>query len=507
MTIFLGFALSILFAVLANIQSALVLSSPGRTMNVGHAVAALLGMSLYAGFVAVTARPVLALGLSLAATTLLWAVNRLKMAVLREPLVFSDVFLLGQVHRHPQLYVAHAPSGASHGAVLWAALLAAMAALEPAYQPLTAKARGLMVLISGLPWLLLHGLLAGKFPRATAWMLSAHDPSFDPTTDAARFTPMGEALLHVVHHTRRVREGLDDLLAATRIAAFGRTDAHRPPHLLLTQAESFCDIRRFVPEIGDNLFPRIQEAMDHGRHGRLELDWSGAYTMRTEFSVLTGLNIREMETFGFDPYLLAARRPIPSLAHALRDQGYRSICIHPYDPTFFRRDMVMRNLGFDQFLGRDFFSNAGTNGPYVSDPAVLNTAMDLFQDASGPLFVFVITMEAHGPWLPGRFGPAASEKTPLAQYLRHLRSLDSAVGDVLRRSRDLDRDMIFALYGDHVPSLDVVRGHSAASKATDYFIWTPCPHAVSGQPKNLRPEWLGHEILGEPREKAPGRGK
>jgi phosphoglycerol transferase MdoB-like AlkP superfamily enzyme len=267
------------------------------------------------------------------------------------------------------------------------------------------------------------------------------------------------------------------------------------PHILLTQAESFCNIHRFAPGIEDDIFPHILKAMSQGRHGRLELDWSGAYTMRTEFSILTGLDLRRLETFGFDPYLLAARHPVASLAHTLGKLGYRSICIHPYDPTFFNRNRVMRHFGFNQFIGQEAFSTADTNGPYVSDPSVLNMALDLMQDTSEPLFVFVITMEAHGPWLPDRFGANNAPETPLTHYLRHLRSLDSGVGNVLTRSQKLHRDMIFALYGDHVPSLDIVHKAGTNSRATDYFVWSSCQYPLRHSPRNLRPECLGNEII------------
>jgi phosphoglycerol transferase MdoB-like AlkP superfamily enzyme len=217
--------------------------------------------------------------------------------------------------------------------------------------------------------------------------------------------------------------------------------------------------------------------------------------MRTEFSVLTGLDLRRLETFGFDPYLLAARYPVASLAHTLGKLGYRSVCIHPYDPTFFDRNLVMQHFGFNQFIDQEAFTHANTNGPYVSDPSVLNMALDLMQNTFEPLFVFVITMEAHGPWLPGRFGTNSAHETPLTHYLRHLRSLDLGVGNVLTRSKKLHRDMIFALYGDHVPSLDIVNGTTANSRATDYFVWSSCQYPLEQPLRNLRPESFGNEIL------------
>ena len=87
--------------------------------------------------------------------------------------------------------------------------------------------------------------------------------------------------------------------------------------------------------------------------GRLEVPGWGANTMRAEFAVLTGIPESELGYDRFNPYYALARVPIASQVWRLRRAGYRTICLHPFDRRFFRRDLAMPALGFERFLGRE----------------------------------------------------------------------------------------------------------------------------------------------------------
>ncbi|UTF51192.1 LTA synthase family protein [Desulfomicrobium sp. ZS1] len=500
MTFLIAFLLAAIFTVLINRQAAMALPSPQRQMLIGHLVALALASSLFACFAAISARPFLALWLTTGVSGLLWATNRLKMDVLHEPLVFSDIFLAGQVIGHPHLYIAHATTPPRIIAGLWVTIFLGILFLEAKNTALNNYTRMILGICAIIPWSVFGAMLIGLIRHPLKKMLEKNNLSFNPSIDAARFTPIGASLLHAVHHNKRLKNGVDDLLRTVQYTTKDiqnvKLESDIKPHVLIVQAESFCDIRRFIPSVSSEIMPNIRLAMSQGTYGNLLLEWSGAYTMRTEFSVLTGLDLRRMETFSFDPYLLAAQRPITSMAHRLRKLGYHSICLHPYDPKFFRRDMVMNNLGFDQFMGMEHFSVSDRNGPYVSDRKVLDVALNLMKNSTEPLFVFVITMEAHGPWLPDRFSKEGQKTgTSLGHYLRHLASLDEGVGEMMRQSKQLEREMVLALYGDHVPSLDAVLDNSSASKATDYFFWSSRSSIKSKNHLDLRPELLANKLI------------
>ena len=125
---------------------------------------------------------------------------------------------------------------------------------------------------------------------------------------------------------------------------------------------------------------------------------AGARTRCAPIRRLTGIPDAELGYDRFNPYYALARTPIESHVWRLRRAGYRTICLHPFDRRFFRRDLAMPALGFEHFLGRETLGGRWTP-PYYPDP---DLARDILRvvDREGPeTFIFAITMGNHGPWL------------------------------------------------------------------------------------------------------------
>ena len=156
----------------------------------------------------------------------------------------------------------------------------------------------------------------------------------------------------------------------------------------------------------------------------------------------------------FNPYRRFARSGVATIASALKARGYRTLCIHPYPASFFARDRVFPELGFDEFVDLGYFAAAERQGPYVADAEVTRRIVA----ALGPrMFVFAITMENHGPYhLEG--------DDELAVYLGHLRNADRMIAEVCGAMRE----GVFCLYGDHVPGLP----RAYDDPRTDYLIWS-----------------------------------
>ena len=246
-------------------------------------------------------------------------------------------------------------------------------------------------------------------------------------------------------------------------ASVGAKDA--TASVLLVQAESAVDLAELVRalatvSLGENreleeaLAPYLALTSDMASkatlRGRLGIDYTGAYTMRSEFSVLTGLDRYALGIYAYDPYQAVRSYKVRSLAYAYRAQGYRTLCIHPNAATFFNREKVMQNLGFDAFISLEKLPELKRHGPHVADPALLDYARVLIESAGEKLFLFVITMEAHGPWLKGRFKDAPA-LSPLGAYARHAASLYAGLKSVASAG------IATLSYGDHLPPLPETR--------------------------------------------------
>ncbi|HEV2097377.1 MAG TPA: LTA synthase family protein, partial [Stellaceae bacterium] len=258
--------------------------------------------------------------------------------------------------------------------------------------------------------------------------------------------------------------------------------------LVLVQCESFFDARRVSSCVPQNLLPGFDgcRKREDATFGRLDVAGWGANTMRAEFAVLTGIPDRDLGHDRFNPYHAFARAPVASLAWRLRREGYRTLCLHPFDRGFFRRDLTLRMLGFDTFLGRETLGGS-SRPPYFSDPDLAHEVLRTLDDLGPRTFIFVITMGNHGPWLEtgapidpllrDRFEPA--ELPQGSQFLRYLDGLarsDEMLRILAEGLGPRQRDAVFGFYGDHLPSLPRAFDHFGFGEwASDYILMDGAP--------------------------------
>ncbi|HAC59128.1 MAG TPA: hypothetical protein DCF73_12335, partial [Rhodobiaceae bacterium] len=182
-----------------------------------------------------------------------------------------------------------------------------------------------------------------------------------------------------------------------RARPLGQEPSH--PHVVVVQSESFFDPRRVMNRVPKGFLENFSLMSSEARYlGRLRVPAWGANTLRTEFAFLSGIPDEALGVDRFNPYLRYCDKPVWTIATYLRSIGYRTVCIHPFHKSFFRRDKVYPHLGFDEFIDIDDFDESDRAGPYVSDGAVAQKIETLLADETAPVFIFAITMENHGPW-------------------------------------------------------------------------------------------------------------
>ena len=221
--------------------------------------------------------------------------------------------------------------------------------------------------------------------------------------------------------------------------------------------------------------------------GRLKVPAWGANTVRSEFAFLSGLPNASLGVHQFNPYRRYVWSRPDTLATRLRAVGYRTVCIHPYPASFYTRDRVYPKIGFDEFIDLRAFEKAPKFGPYVGDRALAERVIqELRRDNEvdrRPLFIFVITMENHGPLHLEQVGKGDIERlyrnppptgcTDLTIYARHLKNADSMFGQLRTHLLDSSRETILCIYGDHVPIMPAVYAQLGTPDGdTDFLIWS-----------------------------------
>lgn len=430
----------------------------------------------------ITYRPVFSTLMTLVVFAGIVVINNAKVAILREPLVFSDFALLRQAIRYPALYIRYVGVGKVVGvAAAGVALVVGAIVVE---SPVIARPE----LDDFFPLLIYLATVFGMIYAVTRGPLreafSDFLRGFGPTADVRKDIDKLSLVVCLIFYFFLANEPspaqpvpVRPQMRRRRVVTLGRTD------MVVVQSESFFDARRIHDSIPQDLLARFDACSEEASyHGRLSVPAWGANTMRTEFAFLSGLPNEALGYHRFNPYLSLCKKPVWTMAQSLRSMGYRTICVHPFHASFFDRETVYPNLGFDRFLDIESFGGAETFGPYVSDVAVADKMLSVLdEDDDRPAFIFAITMENHGKWERGRLddcpadeaiGDAPLNSHELGLYLRHLRNTDLMVDRLWGELKRRDGDSVFCLYGDHLPPFSpLFHQVGLTDQRTDYFVW------------------------------------
>lgn len=464
---------------------------------------------------ALTARPLFS-GVNL---LLLWLlivlVSNSKYHSLREPFVCADFEYFSDAVKFPRLYLPFFGFGK-------AALLAV----------------GFLVYLwAGLSFEVPGARLAALLPLAVGLGLlrlgrRQVQPSFDAERDV-RDWGLAASLWRYFWAARAPvdRAGLGSPFAgepvpasspAKAAAASGFGQATSLPDLVSVQSESFFDVRDLWPGVRPQVLDQYDLLASQAlARGKLQVAAWGANTVRTEFAYLTGIPTGRLGVHRFNPYRVLARQGLPSIASTLKAQGYRTVCIHPYDGGFYGRNKVLPALGFDEFIDVKAFDASQKAGPFIGDCAVAEKIRELLQapGRTQPLFIHAVTMENHGPLhlesaaaheLPAWFDrPLQPGMQDLGPYVRHICNADRMLGMLRETLMARPNEALLCFYGDHVPILPgVYQAIGAPAGDTDYLIWSnrhqPGCRASALAVQQLSSTLLGHACT---HAQAPAQGR
>ncbi|MBI1285518.1 MAG: sulfatase-like hydrolase/transferase [Thiobacillus sp.] len=444
-----------------------------------------------------TRRPGFAAALTLAGQLVLVLVNNAKFKALREPFVFSDFGLYSQALAHPRLYLPFLG--------LAPAIAGVLAFIVALYLGLVLEASlvdqmGLANFAIAAGSVMLLAVIA-----VTVGSRLVPPPSLSACNDLQHFGLLASLWLYRLAEYRHDPGNPSHLARQRPRLRVAKLPEKKLPHFLVVQSESFFDVRRLYPQIRPEILGHFDAACrSAAAHGPLRVPAWGANTMRTEFAFLSGLDEEMLGVHRFNPFRRFAHHRGQTLATALRDAGYDTVCLHPHPASFFSRDRVYPQLGFDSFIDIRAFPDAEKVGPYVSDAAVAARVRELLAAAEAPTLLFVITMENHGPL---HLEPVAAGdierlyRTPppcsfddLSVYLRHLANADHMLGELVALCERNDRETVLCFYGDHVPSMPhVYAAQDFHDGRSDYLIWRS--GSVTDQVEELAADQLGRRLL------------
>ena len=409
--------------------------------------------------------------IALSALLLLVTVSNVKMAMLREPFLFQDFEYFSDLFRHPRLYIPFFG--------IWKTIIGVISFFIFFYVGIISETS----LLSKNEWKYYLLVLLLLLVCATIFLKAAKNYSlsltFNPIEDMNEVGLLAYLWWYALAELTPIQKSSNN--------PFNKIIKDKLPSvfkdIVVVQSESFFDPRRVYPDISSHVVKFFDDIRSVAfQYGFLTVPAWGANTVRTEFSFLSGLSSKDLGVHRFNPYRKLASKDVPTLASHLRRLGYKTICVHPYMASFYRREKVYPNMGFDEFIDISSFSESDYCGSYIGDIAVGRVVSELLVNSVQPVFIFAITMENHGPlhWeqacafdevrLYNNFPPTCF--SDLTVYLRHIENSDQMLLIIREALEKNKREGILCWYGDHVPIMpDVYKKTNFGDARTDYFLW------------------------------------
>lgn len=243
-------------------------------------------------------------------------------------------------------------------------------------------------------------------------------------------------------------------------------DEQKKPNVVFVQLESFFDVK-YINELtySEDPVPNFTALKEQYPSGFLTVPVIGAATINVEFEVLTGMRIRDFGAGEYPYRTILSENTCETIAYDLLASGYRTHAIHNNEGTFYQRNEVYKNLGFESFTSIEYFPNP-TYNPYgwAEDAMLTDEILHLLSSSEESDFVFTVAVQSHGDY-PDDYVAVegdvtvtggASNAATLSRYnyyVSQLHAVDEFVKAIYDEVMALEEDTILVLYGDHLPTL------------------------------------------------------
>ncbi|MEA4891848.1 MAG: LTA synthase family protein [Peptococcaceae bacterium] len=261
------------------------------------------------------------------------------------------------------------------------------------------------------------------------------------------------------------------------------------PNIVMVQLESFFDVN-YLKDItfSENPVPNFTAMKKEGSYGFLTVPSIGGGTANTEFEVLTGMSLDYFGTGEYPFKTVLQSKTCESLGYRLKGLGYSAHAMHNNTGTFYDRNLVYPNLGFDSFTPLEYMHNVEVNPTgWAKDKVLQGEILKTLAATTGRDFVFAVSVQSHGkypteallenPEISVRGVEEEATENSLEYYVNQIHEVDAFIGQLKETLADYPEPVVLVLYGDHLPSTDYQAENlkNANCFQTEYVIWSNRP--------------------------------
>ncbi len=242
--------------------------------------------------------------------------------------------------------------------------------------------------------------------------------------------------------------------------------AERAPNIIVVQLESFFDVKYLegVTYTSDPL-PTFTALKEQYPSGVFHVPVISAGTVNTEFEVLTGMSIADFGAGEYPYRTVMLDTTCETIAYDLLASGYRTHAIHNHEGSFYMRNDVYKNLGFESFTSIEYFEDPTYNeNNWAHDALLTDEILYMLKDTEESDFVFAVSVQGHGKY-PDVYTPAEDDiliadgtmpdttRSHFNYYINQLNEMDAFIRSLYEAVMAMEEDTLLVLYGDHLPGI------------------------------------------------------
>ncbi len=259
------------------------------------------------------------------------------------------------------------------------------------------------------------------------------------------------------------------------------------PNILFVQLEGFMDPKKIEGVLyGRDPIPNFTKLQKTCISGNMKTPSIGGGTARTEFEVMTGINLEFLTDGEVPHYTILGHTNLNSVATTLKKQGYSAHAIHNNQGNFYNRNKAYSALGYDTYTSIEYMENVKkTKTNWAKDEILTDYIKDCLDSTEEHDLVFTISVQGHSPYLSDAdkydfpikimsSNLAEIETNQIYYYINQIYETDKFIGEVVDLVDSMEEDTIVVFYGDHTPALDVLtrNGGNVDRTTTPYAIYS-----------------------------------
>lgn len=267
-----------------------------------------------------------------------------------------------------------------------------------------------------------------------------------------------------------------------------RSDKGKDRKVIFLLSETFSDPQKMNGfTLDGNPIPNIQKLMADNLSGRVVVPGIGGGTSDTEWTILSGLNMRLLNpeiNFPYTDFFYEQKNP-QTILKVLDPTLKNTVAIHATPPIYYRSSDVYKTIGLREYYSTETiheFEPVSKKKNFVSDRSFFNVLLDKIQDPQNSVIISQ-SMQNHQPFnyeyfkdhrFTAKGSASQAELDKVRNYAQGLSITDKEIVSFLEELEKLDEDVTLVFYGDHIPvayNPFADKNNYPKMHGADYFIY------------------------------------